>query len=250
MPKYKLLPTSKSVSSNAPQMYIIVAQEDFYTIDDVFIPCGTEGGFVESYENMPNTHEDKSWIFATDGFVVGEARIKNSSIHHGYVSGNAVVEGSIVTKKSSIMENANVKDSIIEDSIIGVNSRVWNCEIKDQCCINLYENMYVMDSTITDSSISGNIIILDGKITNCALHNGDTKKVGYNCVSLKDKTEIEQISLPYREKHGGSVYLKNNKKFAKELNAAKAEGELRSDSEAATGVPLPKPPRYTKKQRT
>lgn len=228
MPKYKLLPVQGKSTVNAPPLYIVVAQEDFIAMDGVFIPCGTEGGFVESEACMPNTTADKSWIYATDGYVVGNAKITNSVIKYGYVSGNAVVENSIIGKKSNIMENAAVVDSTVDSSVIGACSRVVRCKLIGDNCINLYENTHMMDSTIKDSSISGNILIWNSKITNCAIHNSELKCRSYDGVCMSDRTELDALSYDYRDKHGTGEFAKRNRRFMKELERAKEAGELRA----------------------
>ena len=151
MPKYKMLPVERSASSNGPDLYIIVAQEDFYAFDGTFIPCGTEGGFIESASNLPNRKGDKSWIFAPNGYVVGNATIDDSVVRFGYVSGNSKVTKSIIDKKSAVMENAHVINSTIFDSVIGVSSRLENCTLDGGCCINLYDHGSILDTDAKDA---------------------------------------------------------------------------------------------------
>lgn len=228
MPKYKLLPATKSSSATGPDLYIVVAQEDFVATDGTFIPCGTEGGFVESEENLPNTKKDRSWIFATNGYVVGNAKISNSVIRFGYVSGNASVTNSVIDKKSNIMENASVENSTIFDSIVGVSSQLNNCMLDGGCCINLYDGMSLVDSKMKDTSISGNISTIDCLVTNCALHNSDCAPVVYKSEKLTDYTKIDVIEHNYRDKHGTKEYAHRNWKYGEELRRAKACGELRA----------------------
>lgn len=233
MPKYKLLPVQGKSTVNAPPLYIVVAQEDFIAMDGTFIPCGTEGGFVESEACMPNTTTDKSWIYATDGYVVGNAKITNSVIRHGYVSGNAVIENSIIDKKCNIMENAVVVDSTVDSSVIGVCSRVVRCRLIGDNCINLYENTHILDSTIKDSSISGNILIWNSNITNCAIHNTESKCKSYEYTRLSDKTELDSLNYDYRDKHGTGDFARRNRRFMQELERAKEAGELRAGYDIA-----------------
>ena len=228
MPKYKLLPATKSSSSTGPNLYIVVAQEDFTTIDGTFIPCGTEGGFVESENNLPNTKKDRSWIFATNGYVVGNARVSNSVIRFGYISGNATVINSIIDKKSNIMENAFIENSTIFDSVVGVSTNIDHCTLDGGCCINLYEGMSLMDSKLKDASISGNVSVMDCIITNCAFHNSEYKPILYKSEKLSDHTKIDIIEHNYRDKHGTKEYAHRNWVYGEELRRAKASGELRA----------------------
>lgn len=228
MPKYKLLPVQGKTTVNAPPLYIVVAQEDFIAMDGTFIPCGTEGGFVESEACMPNTSKDKSWIYATNGYVVDNAKITNSVIKNGYISGNATIENSIIDKKCNIMENAVVVDSTVDSSVIGVCSRIVRCKLIGDNCINLYENTHILDSTIEDSSISGNILIWNSNIANCAIHNSESKRKTYEYICLSDKTELDSLNHNYRDKHGTGEFAKRNRRLMQELERAFTEGELRA----------------------
>lgn len=228
MPKYKLLPVQGKTTVNAPPLYIVVAQEDFIAMDGTFIPCGTEGGFVESEACMPNTSKDKSWIYATNGYVVDNAKITNSVIKNGYISGNATIENSIIDKKCNIMENAVVVDSTVDSSVIGVCSRIVRCKLIGDNYINLYENTHILDSTIEDSSISGNILIWNSNIANCAIHNTESKCRSYESTHLSDKTELDSLNYNYRDKHGTGEFAKRNRQLMKELERAFASGELRA----------------------
>ena len=228
MPKYKMLPVERSASSNGPDLFIIVAQEDFYAFDGTFIPCGTEGGFIENENNLPNRKGDKSWIFAPNGYVVGNATIENSVIRFGYVSGNSKVKKSIVDKKSAIMENANVINSTILDSVVGVSSHVENCTLDGGCCINLYDRATMLDTDAKDASISGNIIMTDCNVKNAALHCSEDRWRSYTKVVVKNETRIDEIYYPYRDKYGTKDYMHHNQADGAELRRAKAEGELRA----------------------
>lgn len=228
MPKYKMLPVERSMSSNGPDLYIVVAQEDFYAFDGTFIPCGTEGGFIENENNLPNRKGDKSWIFAPNGYVVGNATIDNSVIRFGYVSGNSKVKKSIIDKKSAIMENANVINSTVFDSVIGVSSRVENCTLDGGCCINLYDHGSMLDTDAKDASISGNIIMTDCDVKNAALHCSEDKWKSYTKAIVKNETRIDEIYYPYRDKYGTKDYMHHNQIDGAELRRAKADGELRA----------------------
>lgn len=226
MPKYKLLPAEST--SFSKELYTIVAQEDFVAMDGTFIPCGTQGGFVSSRDAIPNTHSDKSWVFASNGFVCGNAKIVNSVIRFGFVSGNAKVTNSIIDKKSAIMEEATIEDSTILDSVVGCSSKVINCTLKKNNCINLYEKTCMMGAYLEDASISGNFVIYDGRFVNVALHNGDKMKM-FDKAELSNMTDLGQIKLPYREKHGNTMFIKKNREASAELKAAKLNGELPPD---------------------
>ena len=226
MPKYKLFPVEST--SFSKELYTIVAQEDFVAMDGTFIPCGTQGGFVASKNAIPNTHSDKSWVFAANGFVCGNATIVNSVVRFGFVSGNAKVTNSIIDKKSAIMEDATIEDSTIYDSVVGCGSKVMNCLLKKGNCINLYEKSCMIGVYLENASISGNYIINEGRFVDVALHNSDKIKT-YNKAKLHSVTDIGQIKLPYREKHGTTMFVKRNREASAELKAAKLNGELPPD---------------------
>ena len=227
MPKYKMLPVERPASSNGPDLYIIVSQEDFYAFDGTFIPCGTEGGFIESSSNLPNRKGDRSWIFSPNGYVVGNATIDNSVVRFGYVSGNSKITKSIIDKKSAIMGNAHVINSTIFDSVIGVSSRLENCTLNGGCCINLYDRGSILDTDAKDASISGNIIMTDCNVKNAALHCSEDRWKSYTREVIKNQTRIDNIYYPYRDKYGTKDYMNHNMEDGVKLRRAKDEGELR-----------------------
>lgn len=134
--KYTLLRDDFVQLSDGTKLYRIMALRDILT-ERVTVLSGQKGGYIESERNL--SHLGDAWVF-DGGIVRGSAFVCMDAIVRGkseiwgeaYISGHAVVDGSLVCKNAIITGECNAMNCIItaDQDLLG-GGYFENCKFGD-----------------------------------------------------------------------------------------------------------------------
>ena len=130
--KYSLV-SVKSNSSRIKDLFQVVAEEDFVTINGEEVHKGDKGGYVKNEKNL--SQEGKCWLDSKSVVKGDNVRIKDDAyVIWSTLSGNAVVCGQATTYRSDIGDNAVLKDNARTDFLDGYGG----AELRDNAVVGGY----------------------------------------------------------------------------------------------------------------
>lgn len=213
--KYKIRDDLSKTLPDGTVVFRIEAIQSIVYRDNVIVPAGTVGGFVERYANLSQT--GTCWV-GDDAVVCNEASVQGGAVVGGtavvrgkanvtgtsYVHSNAVLDGACIVDSSNVFGDAHIGNSaVVTDSTISGAARIYGMvtvsksSVADRAAIFGYA--VVNSSNISDSvDISGNAEVDRATITGDARINGIAKvppgaQVG-NHAALSDPADVLVIT--------------------------------------------------------
>ena len=135
------------------------------------VKAGDVGGWIEFETNLPNTTDDKSWVWPSS-IVIGTSRVydsiigRDSTIFDTIVSNNSELYSTVVLK-SNITESRLIQSSVVVSTIQkaeAISSTLDNC-----ICGTNRETTDISNSRLYKCVIANTRIISDAYRTNAVI---------------------------------------------------------------------------------